>query len=193
MGEEPRYRAERGENCIDLRLTSVDQLFDNRDPAPFRERDLDPDLVEYLMAAVDDLHAGGPFRVIVWLPLPRPVDDVSPAIRAHVEYELQRLVRRRRQQRRIGGVGALIGVTAMAGLLTLAQLAAGAPVVREGLVILSWIILWRPVETLIYDWIPVRRQHTLLTRLLDAPIELRVGDGPATPRPAHATHTDNGQ
>ena len=63
----------------------------------------------------------------------------------------------------------------------------------ENLPILSWIILWRPVETLIYDWIPVRRQHTLLTRLLDAPIELRVGDGPATPRPAHATHTDNGQ
>jgi hypothetical protein len=186
VGEDPRYRAEHGEHCIDLRLASIEQLFDNRDPAPFRERDLDPDLVDYLMAAVDDLHAHGSFRVIVWLPVSRPVDDVTPAIRAHVEYELQRLTRRRREQRRTGGLSALIGVSAMAGLLTMAQLATGAPVVREGLVILSWIVLWRPVETLIYDWIPVRRQRTLLTRLAEAPIELRVGAGPATsPRAPH--------
>ncbi|MCE9576265.1 MAG: hypothetical protein K8W52_24160 [Deltaproteobacteria bacterium] len=191
MADDPRYRAEHGEPCIDLRLASVEQIFDNRDPAPFRERDLDPDLVEYLMAAVDDLHHGS-FRVIVWLPLPRPVDDVTPAIRAHVDYELQRLARRRREQRRTGGLAAVIGVTAMAGLLTIAQLASGAPIVREGLVILSWILLWRPVETLIYDWIPVRRQRQLLTRLLDAPIELRVGE-PSAPHPPHAPRGDDGQ
>lgn len=36
-----RYRREEGAVCIDLRLRSERQLFDLRDPAPFRERDLD--------------------------------------------------------------------------------------------------------------------------------------------------------
>jgi hypothetical protein len=183
VAQDPRYRAEHGQNCIDLRLATVEQIFDNRDPAPFRERDLDPDLVEYLMAAVEDLHAHGSFLVVVWLPQPRPVDDITPAVRAHVEYELQRLARRRRQQHRTGLAGAAIGVTAMVGLLSLAQLAISAPVIREGLVILSWIILWRPVEALLYDWLPARRQRRLLLRLLEAPIEIRVGEGP-TPAPA---------
>jgi hypothetical protein len=195
MGEHPRYRRERDAHCIDVRVASVEQLFDNRDPAPFRERDLDPDLVEYLMAAAEDLASHGPFRVIVWLPSPRPVDDVTPAFRAHFEYELQRVERRRRRQRRTGQVAALLGVTGMIGLLSLAQLAGEFPVVREGLVILSWIILWRPVETLLYEWLPSHRQRALLRRVLAAPLELRTGVGPPASmplRPAPASSSPDG-
>ena len=57
MATHPRYRVDAGAHCIDVRLTSIEQLFDNRDPAPFRSRDLDPDLLEYLVAAGEDLLA----------------------------------------------------------------------------------------------------------------------------------------
>lgn len=39
----PRYRMEGGQTCIDIKLRNADQLFDGRDPAPFRDRDLDDD------------------------------------------------------------------------------------------------------------------------------------------------------
>jgi len=45
-----RYRVEDGRSWIDIRVAQSRQLFDGRDPAPFRERDLDDDAVEYLVA-----------------------------------------------------------------------------------------------------------------------------------------------
>lgn len=49
----PRYRFEGTTPCVDVRAQRVEHLFDNRDPAPFRARDLDPDLASYLVASTD--------------------------------------------------------------------------------------------------------------------------------------------
>lgn len=184
MAAQPRYRIEDGAPCVDIRIGAVEQLFDNRDPAPFRERDLDPDLVEYLVDAAEDLAPLGAFRIVLWFSAAKPLADVCPAIRAHFEYELERLERHRRRQRRAGLLGLLVGVVLLVVLLSLSQLLRVVPVsgvrdaIREGLVIFSWVALWRPVDTLIYEWLPVRRQRKLMTALHDAPIDVRVGKGP---------------
>ena len=90
----------------------------------------------------------------------------------------------RRRQRRVGTVALVIGLVLLVVLLSFAHLLASAPggtfrdAVREGMVILSWVALWRPVDALIYDWLPMRRQRQLMTCLLRAPIEVRTGKGP---------------
>ncbi len=53
----PRYRTEGGKTCIDIRLKTAHQLFDGRDPAPFRERDLDENAVDYIVGAFEELPA----------------------------------------------------------------------------------------------------------------------------------------
>ena len=166
MTSQHRYRRENGHACIDVRLNAIDQLFDNRDPAPFRERDLDPDLVEYLMAAGEDLAAAGAFKVVFWLAQPCVPDEVQTGYRAHFDYELERLWRRQRRQRRTGQVALFVGATLLVALLSLSQLLSGnssrsAIVLREGLAILSWVVMWRPVEALIYDWLPIRRERRM--------------------------------
>lgn len=184
MTDVSRYRVEDGHPCIDVRITSHEQLFDNRDPAPFRERDLDPDLVEYLLAAGEDLSGHDRFRVVFWLERPSPPGEVAAAFRAHFEYELERLDRRRRRHRRTGQLALLLGVALLVVLLSLSRLVAAAlpgslgAALREGLVISSWVVMWRPVEILIYDWIPVRRERRVMRRLLAAPIDVRTGRGP---------------
>ena len=50
-----RYRIEDERSCIDIRLKTSRQLFDLRDPAPFRERDLDPAAVEHILSCVREL------------------------------------------------------------------------------------------------------------------------------------------
>ena len=55
MTTRTRYRVEEGRSCIDLKVRHSRQLFDTRDPAPFRERDLDADAVEYLLAAAEEI------------------------------------------------------------------------------------------------------------------------------------------
>jgi hypothetical protein len=184
VGVHPRYRVENDVHCVDIRIGAVEQLFDNRDPAPFRERDLDPDLVEYLIDAAEDLDPLGPFKIVFWFTGPKPPEDVTPAFRAHFEYELGRVMRHRRRQRRIGVVALAVGIALLVLLLSGAHLLLSAPpgtlrdVIREGMVIFSWVALWRPVDALIYDWLPVRRQRKLMTCMLEAPIEVRTGKGP---------------
>ena len=43
-----RYRTSGDKSLIEVRVKNAQQLFDVRDPAPFRERDLDDDFVEYI-------------------------------------------------------------------------------------------------------------------------------------------------
>ncbi len=181
MNEPSRYRTENGEAHIDVHAASVERLFDNRDPAPFRERDLDPDLVEYLFAAGEDLVGRDKLRLVFWLDNPCPPQEISTAVRAHFEYELDRIDRRRQRQRRTGQITLLLAFVLLVALLSVAQVvehiignSLGAAV-KEGLVISSWVLMWRPVEVLVYDWIPWRRQRRVIKRLIDAPVELRTG------------------
>lgn len=181
MSEHHRYRLEDGVRCIDVRLNTIDQLFDNRDPAPFRERDLDPTLVEYLVAAAEDL--ASPFKVVFWVAQPCAPDEVQTGYRAYFDYELDRINRRSRRQRRTGQVALLLGLVLMVSLLSLSELlGAGSNrvtrAVREGLAILSWVVMWRPVEALIYDWLPIRRERKLMRRLHDSSTDVRTGKGP---------------
>lgn len=183
MATHPRYRVDAGAHCIDVRLTSIEQLFDNRDPAPFRSRDLDPDLLEYLVAAAEDLQAHGPMRVVLWFPAPVVADRLVPAYRAHFDYELARLARRRRRERRTALAQLALGALLLMLLVWLARLAGDLPrlgaIAREGLTISAWVILWRPIQALVYDWIPAYRERRVLARLREAPVDVAVGEAGA--------------
>jgi hypothetical protein len=192
VSEHPRYRTENGEPCIDIRIASVERVFDNRDPAPFRERDLDPDLVEYLLAAAEDLISHDRFQIIFWSEAPCQPEEIEQAFRGHFDYELDRLDRQRRRRRRIGQITLLLAVVAIIALMSLAQLV-GTLIpssiglgLKEGLVISSWVLMWKPVEVLIYDWIPYRRERKVVRRLLAMPIDVRTGKGPAVEPVRHS-------
>jgi hypothetical protein len=45
----------------------------------------------------------------------------------------------------------------------------------DSLVILGWVVLWRPAELLLYDWWPVRRRMQLYRRLIAAKVECLSG------------------
>jgi hypothetical protein len=179
--EPTRYRAENGVPCIDVKVSRIEQLFDNRDPAPFRERDLDPDLAEYLLDAGEDLVGHARYSVVFWLEHAAAKIEIEQAFRGHFEELLTRLRRRRRRGRRTGQVTLLLGLVLVVILFTLAQLVGrsvpgslGAGL-REGLVISSWVVLWRPVEVLVYEWIPARHDRRVVSRLLASTIEVRTG------------------
>lgn len=44
----------------------------------------------------------------------------------------------------------------------------------EGLLIIGWVALWRPVEMLLYDWRPIRREKKMLDKLANVPVEFRI-------------------
>jgi hypothetical protein len=185
MAETTRYRIEAGTPCIDVNVQRIEQLFDNRDPAPFRERDLDPEVADYLLGAGADIASRQPFQVVFWLEQPAATTELEHAFRAHFEDVIARLRRRRRSERRSGAVMLVLGIALVLLLFTLAQLL-GASLqgslgagLREGLVISSWVVLWRPFELLIYGWIPVRQERRVVERLLAAKLMVRNGQPPS--------------
>lgn len=192
MADHSRYRIENEEPIVDIKLANAERLFDNRDPAPFRDRDLDPDLVEYLIDAGEDLVAHPAFRIVFWLEKPCAPNEIEETFRAHFEYELERLDRRRHRQRRTGLIALVIAVVSIIALMSLAQLIGDLLQssiglgLKEGLVISCWVLMWKPVEALVYDWIPWRRDRRVLRKLLAAPVEMRDGKGPPAPPIRHA-------
>lgn len=182
MPDGSRYRVEEGRFCIDIRIRSSRQLFDGRDPAPFRERDLDDRAVEYLVGAVDELARSAPLKLVFWIsdePAPvLPDDTLVEAVRAHFRYDVADLQRQIRQHFRRAQVALLLGLFVLIVFLTLAELTAGMAIgharqiVREGLVITGWVAMWRPLELLLYDWWPLVQERRTRQRLRDAPVEV---------------------
>jgi hypothetical protein len=178
-----RYRIEDGRACIDLHVRTSRQLFDGRDPAPFRERDLDEDAVESILGAAQELGARHPLRLVVHLSDETASADreadVRAAVRAHFEYMRRQLTRRLREHLRQARVFLAAGVVVLAVFLALAQWAGSWPestlreIVREGLFITGWVAMWRPLEALLYDWWPIVTQRRRIDRILAADVHVR--------------------
>jgi hypothetical protein len=178
-----RYRIEGDQICIDIRLRSVQQLFDGRDPAPFRERDLDENAVDYIYSAAEEIAVPKPLKLVLFLEEPTVLSlsaaEIETAIRAHFEHEREQVNRRLRQQRRFGHVALAVGLSMLIGLLTLAEMTQRLPaghardILREGLVITGWVAMWRPIEVLLYDWWPLVQTRKHIARILAAQVEVR--------------------
>ena len=51
-------------------------------------------------------------------------------------------------------------------------------VLQESLLVIAWVIIWRPAEMFLYDWVPIARRRKLFRRLADATV---TGGGGADP------------
>jgi hypothetical protein len=179
------YRREGGVTLIEIALREPRQLFHTLDPAPFREKDLDTQAEGYLQEVARELHRHGPARLLIHLPAAVLESDEARSIPAAISHYFDyRAAEELRQLRRLlsnGAVSLVIGLLFLLGCLSARRLVpnfAGAElqlILGEGLLIIGWVALWRPLEIFLYDWWPVwqrRREHRWLARL---PVELRAG------------------
>jgi len=186
MTARSRYRTEDGKACIDIRLKTSQQLFDGRDPAPFRERGLDEDAVDYIVGEAQEIPAKQPLRIVLMIleePEPRlGTDDIIEAVRSHFTHEREKLERGLRQHVRRGQLTFVVGLSVLALFLTLAELTSAIPaghfrqILREGLIITGWVAMWRPLEGLLYDWWPLVETRKRIDRILEAEVSVRHGE-----------------
>jgi hypothetical protein len=176
--EKPPYRVRDGVALVDLRLLRVGQLFASLDPSPFRERELDASAEEWIVESFREL--GRPFRLVIHLPDDVPYDEgqVREALHHHFRYRLWSTNRRWEHFRRDGWTKLAIGLGFLLLCLLLRQLVHGATtlaagVLDEGLLILGWVAMWGPVEALLYEWWPIRRDAAMYRTLSGIEVEIR--------------------
>ena len=187
MNEQPGVRR------IELRLRELNQLFDSLDPAPFHEKDLDRDAEEFIVSWAREYPPGTPLLFRLYLPGDQRRFDcqrtVETAVHNYFTYRsgIARLEVRRTLQ--LGRTSLLVGLLFLAFctsarevLESLADEHEWIHVAAEGLLIIGWVAMWRPVELLLYDWWPLLRRKRTYDNLSRMQVEVRFLDE-AAPRP----------
>ncbi len=52
---------------IELKVQNVNQLFNSMDPAPFNQKDLDDDAVEFIVSWAEEYPSGSPLTLRIYL------------------------------------------------------------------------------------------------------------------------------
>lgn len=172
------YRRD-GDVClIEVTLRELKQLFNTLDPAPFHEKDLDPAAEEYIVSAMREL-GSLPSRLVLQLPSGTTDDEACGAVVAIRNYFAGRSRHASEQLRLLlvrGVISLLIGLAFLAICLTvrellMASVQRGDAILSEGLLILGWVAMWKPVEIFLYDWWPDLDRRKLFERIAHMQIE----------------------
>lgn len=178
-----RYRREGDAHIIEIGLKSLTQLFNSLDPSPFHEKDLDADAEDYIVGAAREISPHAPLKLVFFLPpdhFEQPgTADIERSIHNYFEYRREMAARDLRYMFRLGRTSSMVGIAFLATCVMLRQLALAvlAPpldhIAAEGLLIAGWVAMWRPIQTFLYDWWPLRATVRIYAKLATAPIEIR--------------------
>jgi hypothetical protein len=166
---------------IELRIQRLEQLFDSLDPAPFHAKALDPNADAYLRDSAGERSSLEHLSISIHGPmaLANSVDDIASAIHAHYKLAAQQAERRHKRRRHVGRVSLISGtviLTVALFLRTWIKTIEGSfgEVLAEGLLILAWVALWRPIETMGFDSWESRQERQLLNALSRVPVRFVV-------------------
>ena len=174
----------REDPVIEIKINTPEQLLNSFDPSPFHTRDLDDRAADYIIESAEEAGSGSPLLLVIELPANQAVRELSKdlptALRNSFRYRASQSRLRLRDMFRIGRLSLAIGLSVL-GLCTLVihvlELSGAdstfAQLTEQGLFILGWVALWRPLEIFLYDWWPLMRRIHLLERLSDATVEIR--------------------
>lgn len=182
---ERRVNAASAPHSIDLRLQSLDQLFDPFDPFPLPTRDLAHGAEDYIVGWALELPADARLALRIYLSDAASGGDLNlPGLRAgvagHFNYRARRTRADMRELLAIARRSLAIGFCVLALCIGARQLlrdmlpeGAMTGFLAEGLVIVGWVANWRPIEILLYEWWPLARRRRLFQRLAEAPVDVQ--------------------
>ena len=183
----PGYRMEHGVMVIDLRLSRLAQLFNTFDPSTFHERDLDDDAEAYIVACAREITHRHRYKLVIHLPPGEAAREDSRQLEKAVNhYFLYRAQGQRRellQTFRLGRWSLFVGLTTLVTCLGLRALLVlldpnrhllASEIASEGLLIVGWVAMWRPVELFLYAWHPQRQMLRVYRNLSCAHVDVRV-------------------
>ena len=176
--------AENAQEAIVLRVDSVGQIFNAPDVDPFAvgegnilgEAALDRLLLQQQVQPRRDLAS---LPLVVALPAEQITPDLEPQLAAAIRrYCAARIednllhIRHSRLQHSVGMVLVLLLVLVLGiivYLLLTTVLAHASPIVQGmitgGLCVFAWVILWDPLEALLFDWVAPTRENRVFAQI----------------------------
>lgn len=170
---------------IELELKSLLQLFDSFDPAPFREKDLDPEAEEYIYNAVDEFPLQKALEITIYLPSSEVSieieTDLKEAIKNHFSYkkllteiELRRLLHQGRLNLVIALTFLFLCLLVIRLLSTFEESLVNT-LFSEGLLIIGWVAMWEPVHIFLYGWWPIVHKRNIYEKIIHTDVYIGTG------------------
>ena len=168
---------------LELRIAEMRQIFNAMDPAPFHERDLDPNAVAYILDWGRETPKDQPLGLVVQLgrepATPETTTLLGDAVHCYFRERAAATRRQLRQLFRVGRISLLIGLAFLALVIGVGEYLtlridkeSYGYLVKESLIIAGWVALWRPLEIFLYDWWPIRAEARLLDRLSEMSVRV---------------------
>lgn len=170
-----------GVRCIEVAVRNLDALYNSMDPSPFREKDLNPQAEDFVVATARELPFNVPWCLRIHVqeaPVPEAIEVVKQAVHNYftdrrdiADLDFKRLMREGRLSLVIG-LGFLFACMAIGTYLLPQNADAFTTFLRESLSIAGWVAMWQPMQTYLYDWWPIRRRRLVYDKLGRIPVEL---------------------
>lgn len=182
-----RFKSIGGRPVIELNLKTPHQLFDERDPAPFRERDLDDDAAHYILSSYRELPATPLPKLSLYFTSMGEFEShpgsISKAIRSYFEYESQSKRRELRVMFNQGFISLLIGLSFLLVCTYISFVVNNRgydgywpTFAHEGLLLMGWYAMWKPINTFLYEWWPLRETIEVLDHLSEIEVDISVNE-----------------
>jgi hypothetical protein len=179
---ESLYRKEQGKILIEIKLSSVMQLFNSFDPAPFHEKELDSAAEHYIVDTVSDFPKKTLLKILIYLPPDIAATEramkIPAAIHNHFQYKMLVSDRKFRTHFRHGRLTLLIGLSFLTIALVARQYASTlqnhfvALLVADALLIIGWAAMWEPITVLLYELWPIIQMKKTYEKISTMEIEV---------------------
>lgn len=174
----PPSQRELNEGPIQVRVPTIERIFNPMDPSPLQERSLNTEVAAWIEEWAEDIDGDEPIALQIFV-----ADGSSSGkeaaiiagLRDHFEYREWAAARQLAEMLRDGRLSLLIGIVALAVFTTASRLIGDTDVtalqiLRECLLVLGWVSMWKPTEIFLYAWWPLRRELRAYRRLSEAEV-----------------------
>jgi hypothetical protein len=179
---ESLYRKEQGKILIEIKLSSVMQLFNSFDPAPFHEKELDSAAEHYIVDTVSDFPKKTVLKILIYLPPDIATTEramkIPAAIHNHFQYKMLVSDRKFRTHFRHGRITLLIGLSFLSIALVARQYVSTlenhivAQLFADALLIIGWAAMWEPITVLLYELWPIIQMKKTYEKISTMEIEV---------------------
>ncbi|MGB8861531.1 MAG: hypothetical protein WCC60_19910 [Ilumatobacteraceae bacterium] len=171
----PRTHDELNESPIQVRVATVEGIFNPMDPTPLEERSLNQEVADWIEEWAEDFDKDHEITVEIYVADGRFAGRehaIVNGLHNHFEYRAWQSARQLSKLWREGRISLVIGIAAIATFNAAGRLIGASQnpvieVIHEGLSVIGWVSMWKPMEIFLYEWWPIRRERRACRRLAE--------------------------
>jgi hypothetical protein len=166
---------------IKLSVQSIEQFLLPPETSGYRRRMLNEDVEEFIVEEAQSCPRENAIELMITLPVNEiaRAREVEAAITGHFGYLRKKSEKKLKRTLQLGWRSLLIGFAFLVLVFVLTEIGdrimpegGVAMTIRESLIILGWVAMWRPADLLLYEWYPFKRESKLFDKLAKSKVRV---------------------